>query len=278
MLQENMNRVIENYYGRGEILNSIMNALRTMGKDLNHLTPADLAPVDEFHIRGRDATIELANRIAVKPGQRLLDIGCGLGGSVRYLAGTHQLQATGIDLTAEYIDGARALADMVGLREQTTFRQGDALTLPFESDSFDIVWTEHTQMNIADKQAFYAEIARVLVSKGLLVFHDIFQGQGGSPHFPVPWAEESAISFLSDPEAVKIVLKAVGFKILEWEDKSYESLEYFRAIIAKMQQTGPQPLGLHLLMGSSAKSKIKNIVRNLEEERIVVVQAVAEKL
>jgi len=166
---------------------------------------------------------------------------------------------------------------MVGLHEQVTFHQGNALVLPFDPDSFDIVWTEHTQMNIADKQAFYAEIARVLVSGGHLVFHDIFRGQGESPHFPVPWAEESAISFLSSPEAMQKIVTATGFKILVWEDKSHESLEYFRAVVARMQQTGPQPLGLHLLMGSSAKPKIKNIVRNLEEGRIVVAQAVAEK-
>jgi ubiquinone/menaquinone biosynthesis C-methylase UbiE len=278
MEQKNTNHNVEHYYSRGEILNSILNALHAMGKDLTHLTPADLAPVDEFHIRGREATIELANRVTLEPGQRVIDVGCGLGGSVRYLADTHHLQATGIDLTTEYIEGARALADIVGLHERVTFRQGNALALPFDPESFDFVWTEHAQMNIADKQAFYAEMARVLVTGGRLVFHDIFQGQGGSLHFPVPWAEESAINFLSDPEVVQKVLEAVGFRILEWEDKSHQSLEWFRTAVERLQRYGPQPLGLHLLMGATAKAKFENTIRNLQEKRIVVIQAIAEKV
>jgi sarcosine/dimethylglycine N-methyltransferase len=277
MDQETIRHAVEHHYGRGEILNSIMQALRDMGKDVTQPAPADLAPVDEFHIRGRDATVELANRAALKPGQRVLDVGSGLGGSARYLASTHNVQATDIDLTAEYVDVARTLADLVGLRERVTFRQSSALALPFEAGAFDVVWTEHVQMNIADKQAFYAEMARVLVPRGRLVFHDIFQGQGGPLHFPVPWAEEPAISFLTTPEAVQNVLEAVGFRMLEWEDKSHQSLAWYRGVVETLQQSGPLPLGLHLLMGHTAKAKFENNIRNLQEGRIVVCQAVAEK-
>jgi ubiquinone/menaquinone biosynthesis C-methylase UbiE len=274
---ENARNAVETHYGRREILNAILRALHDMGKDVTKLAPADLAPVDEFHIRGREATVELANRAALRPGLRVLDVGSGLGGSVRYLASAHQVRATGIDLTKEYVDVARALADLVGLQDQVTFYQSSALDLPFEEGSFDVVWTEHVQMNIADKQAFYAAIARVLAPRGRLVFHDIFQGHGGPLHFPVPWAEEPAISFLTSPEAVQEVLEAVGFRILEWEDKSHQSLEWFRAVVETLQRTGPLPLGLHLLMGNTAKAKFENNIRNLQEGRFVVFQAVAEK-
>ena len=179
MDQDTIRHAVEHHYGRGDILTSILQALRDMGKDVTQLTPADLAPVDAFHIRGREATVELAKRAALQPGQRVLDVGSGLGGSVRYLAATHHVQATGIDVTAEYVDVARTLAELVGLQERVTFRQSSALALPFEVGTFDVVWTEHAQMNIADKQAFYAEMARVLGPRGRLVFHDIFQGQGG---------------------------------------------------------------------------------------------------
>jgi len=277
MDQENARNSVENHYGRGDILNSILRALRDMGKDVTQLAPADLAPVDEFHIRGREATVELAHRAALQPGLRVLDVGSGLGGSVRYLASAHHVRATGIDLTKEYVDVAHALADLVGLQDQVTFRQSSALDLPFEAGAFDVVWTEHVQMNIADKQAFYAGIARVLAPRGRLVFHDIFQGPGGPLHFPVPWAEEPAISFLTTPEVVRKVLEAVGFRILEWEDKSQQSLEWFRAVVETLQRSGPLPLGLHLLMGDTAKAKFENNIRNLQEGRFVVFQAVAEK-
>jgi 2-polyprenyl-3-methyl-5-hydroxy-6-metoxy-1,4-benzoquinol methylase len=139
MAPENARNSVANHYGRGDILNSILRALRDMGKDVTQLTPADLAPVDEFHIRGREATVELAHRAALQPGLRVLDVGSGLGGSVRHLASAHHVRATGMDLTKEYVDAARTLADLVGLQDRVTFRQSSALDLPFEAGAFDVV-------------------------------------------------------------------------------------------------------------------------------------------
>ncbi len=269
--------LVDKHYGRGGLLDSILRALRELGKDLNELVPSDLAPVDEFHIRGREATAELAKRASLKPGLRVLDVGSGLGGSARYLAAEHQCRATGIDLTKEYVDVAIALAELVGLKGMVEFRQSSALEMPFADGSFDVVWTEHVQMNIADKRAFYAEIARVLAPGGRLLFHDIFQGAGGPPHYPVPWAEDSSISFLAPPETVRAILDELGLHILDWEDKTRHSLDWFVAAVEKIQQSGPPPLGIHLLMGDTARKKFQNNIKNLKEARIVVVQAVAEK-
>ena len=268
---------VERHYGRGHILDSILRALRQAGKDLDRLAPADLAPVDEFHIRGREATIELAARASLRRGLRVLDVGCGLGGSARYLAAQHGCEVVGIDLTREYVDTASALAAMVGLERMVEFRQASALELPFEGDSFDVVWTEHVQMNIADKQAFYAEIGRVLVPRGRLLFHDLFRGEGGPLWFPVPWSEDGSISFLAAPDAVRDLLAGLGFSLHEWEDKSQQSLDWFAAASDRLPSAGPPPLGLHLLMGDNAKTKFQNNIRNLRERRFVVFQAVAEK-
>lgn len=268
---------IDEHYGRGGLLDAILGALEKSGKDLNELVPSDLAMVDEFHIRGREATVELANRASLKPGLRVLDVGSGLGGSTRYLASEHQCRATGIDLTKEYVDVANALAELVGLKGVVEFHQSSALEMPFAENAFDVVWTEHVQMNIADKRGFYKEIARVLAPSGRLIFHDIFQGTEGLPHYPVPWAEDSSISFLSPPETVRTILEELGFDILEWEDKTQHSLDWFAATVEKIEQTGPPPLGTHLLMGDTARNKLTNVIANLKEARIVVVQALAEK-
>jgi MPBQ/MSBQ methyltransferase len=275
---ENTLQPVETHYSRGDILNSILRALREMGKDIAKLVPSDLAPVDELHIRGREATIELANRALLKPGMQVLDVGCGLGGSARYLASEQQCRVTGIDLTQEFVEVANALTQMVGLSQVAEFHQGSALAMPFENNSFDIVWTEHVQMNIADKHAFYSEIDRVLMPGGRLVFHDIFQGEGGELYYPVPWAEEKSISFLAAPKLVQDTLEDLQFKILDWEDKSQQSLEWFKIAVEKLK--APEqlpPLGLHLLMGSTTKVKFENLVRNLAENRFVVIQAIAEK-
>ena len=248
-----------------------------MGKDLARLKPEDLAPVDEFHIRGREATVELAQRASLKPGALVLDVGCGLGGSARYLAAEHGCHVTGIDLTQEYVDVANTLAEIVGLNDFASFKQASALEMPFEDASFDVVWTQHVQMNIADKAAFYREIARVTRQGGQLLFHDIFEGIAGPLHYPVPWAEDPSISFLVAPDEVKRILEELKFCIRDWVDNTEPSLQWIVSAIERMKAAGPPPLGTHLLMGNTAKTKLENIIRNLRERAIVVYQACADK-
>lgn len=268
---------VQRHYGGGEIVAAIVAAVRAAGKDPQRLKPADLAPVDEFHVRGREATVELAAKAGLAPGLRVIDVGCGLGGSARYLAAEHGCRVTGVDLTAEYVEAARALAKMVGFGDEVEFHQASALSLPYPPGSFDRVWTEHVQMNIADKAAFYGELARVLAPGGRIVFHDVFSGPGGAPYFPVPWAEEPAISHLAAPHEVRRLVEALGLEIAVWEDKSARTREWFAATLERLRAGARPPLGLHILMGPTTPMKFENILRNLVEDRITVVQAVLER-
>ena len=92
---------VEHHYAHGDTLALIIQALNEHGKDLNQLTQEDLASVDEFHVRGREVTVELAERIEWTPGMNLLDVGCGIGGSSRFLANRYGAKVTGMDLTHE---------------------------------------------------------------------------------------------------------------------------------------------------------------------------------
>lgn len=71
------------HYGGGDLLAAIEAGLAQLGKTSLTVTVEDLAPVDEFHIGGRSATVELCERLDVGPDMELLDVGCGIGGPVR---------------------------------------------------------------------------------------------------------------------------------------------------------------------------------------------------
>ena len=162
---------VNKHYGITGILNSILDGLESSGKKLDSLEPNDLSPIDEFHTRGKESTIEIAGLAELQSHHNVLDVGCGLGGSARYIANEYGCSVVGID---EYIDVANKLTEFVKLTEKVLFKQGSALELPFPSENFDVVWTEHTQMNISDKEKFYSELGRVLKPNGRLVFHDVF--------------------------------------------------------------------------------------------------------
>ena len=264
---------VADHYGVGDIGQRVLSAVEASGKDPDSLTVEDLSAVDEFHIRGRGATEELARWADVRPEHSVLDVGSGIGGTARYLAATAGCQVIGVDLTEEYCRVAESLSERVGLAERTSFRQGSALDLPFDEASFDVVWTEHVQMNIADKARFYGELARVLKPGGQLAFHDIFAGAGGDVHLPVPWATEPGISHLIGVDELRSVLADAGLEAARWEDKTEASIAFFEAAFERAREEGRMPLGIHILM-EDAETKLGNVLKNLQDGRIRVLQAV----
>ena len=269
-------KAISKHYGISGILNSILNGLESSGKNLQSLEPNDLAPIDEFHTRGKESTIEIANLAQLQPHHNLLDVGCGLGGSARHIADEYGCSVMGVDLTDEYIDVANKLTEFVKLTNKVSFKQASALELPFPSKSFDVVWTEHTQMNIADKEKFYGELSRVLKPNGRLVFHDVF-GTNNPPYYPTPWAEHNSMSSLCTQDEARKIIEKSNLVIEKWIDKSKLSMEFFKEMVKKTETSDSPPLGFHLLMGKTAKEKLLNQARNLEENRVTVVQGTALK-
>ncbi|MCZ6728600.1 MAG: class I SAM-dependent methyltransferase [SAR324 cluster bacterium] len=269
-------QAVEAHYSSQGLGERILAALKESGKDPAALSRDDLAPVDEFHTRGRLATAELAEFARLKAGQQVVDVGSGLGGPARHLAEVHGCRVTGLDLTEEFCRVAAMLSERTGLDGQVSFRHGSALEMPFEDQSFDVAWTVQAQMNIADKARFYGEIHRVLKPGGRLVFQDLFQGQGGEIYCPVPWAGEPSISFLVPPAEARETAEAQGFRVTEWRDVTATSLAWYAQQPDASGKPLP-PLGLHLIMGPDARLMRENQLRNLQEGRVVLVQAMLEK-
>ena len=265
------------HYTTGDLGDRILSGLKAVGKDIGNLKVDDLAPVDAFHIRGRMSTEELARWAELRPDQVVLDVGCGLGGTARYLASNFGCKVVGVDLTEEYCRVGEILSAKVGLADRTTFRQASALGLPFPDAGFDVVWTEHVQMNIEDKASFYRELVRVLKPGGQLAFHDIFGGSSDGLRFPVPWADDASISHLIRPDDLKPVLRELRLEPVRWEDRTQESATFFREVLGRVKTDGWMPVGLHLLMGDTAAEKFTNVLVNLDEDRIRVVQAVMKR-
>ncbi len=271
-------QAVADHYKRRALGDVILAALTAAGKDIEHLTPDDLAPVDEFHSGGRNATVRLAQLAQINGSERVLDVGCGIGGPSRYLASRFGCVVTGLDLTAEFLALAGMLARRTRLADKVTYRQGDALDLPFADASFDLVWSQNAAMNIADRDRLYAEMRRVLAPAGRLALQEIAAGPGGEPLYPTPWASDKSISFLSTPEATRAALERIGFRAVAWQDTTEEALQQQMARTKALETGSLPPLGLHIVIGEAFPTVTKNMLRNLQEERLKLFNAVLERV
>jgi ubiquinone/menaquinone biosynthesis C-methylase UbiE len=220
---------VAGHYGRGQLEELILGAVRREGKDPENLTAMDLAAVDEFHVGGLEMTQEVAKHMELRAGLRLLDVGSGLGGPARYFAAEHGCRVTGIDLTDEFVRVARSLTTRTKLDGLVDFRQGSALELPFERETFDRAYMIHVGMNIADKGGIFREVRRVLKADGLFTIFDIMRtGRTGDAaiRYPVPWALSEEASFVGTANEYREALQSAGFRITQECERGPFAIEF----------------------------------------------------
>src|SRR5919201_5231422 len=250
----------------------IRSALTTIAPEGETLTVAQLAPLDQFHLRGIFATKELAGAAGLEPSSRVLDLGCGIGGPARYLAATFGCAVEGVDLSAEFVDVARYLTARCGLSARVAFRVGAALNLPFEDGAFDAVFLQHVAMNVEDRAGLYAEVRRVLSPGGRFATYDVVT-RDGDVVYPVPWARDASTSFLLTEGATRTALERAGFQTVLWRDDSQTAMDWFRTTLAGPPSSGPR-LNLGVVLGPEFRAMTANLARNIREQRLGVLSAV----
>lgn len=260
-------RAISDYWAQGDVYELIVEALAKASKPLDGLSVEDVAPVDHFHARGLSATAELADRLPIRAGQHILDIGCGLGGPARYLAKRFGCRVTGIDLTRPFVDAGNKLTSLLRMQDHVSLEHGDGEQLPYADCSFDGAYAQHVTMNVEDRRRFFAEAYRVLKPRGFFAITEHGLGSKGDVHYPVPWSLDGSGSRLVAPSETQALLRAAGFEDLAMEDTGAKYLAGYQAVLKKAQHAGLPPLGPHILLGEAALQKTRNAARNIEEGR-----------
>ena len=266
---------VEKHYHRDNLYDTIMNRLHDL--DVTAITRKDISGVDEFHIRGAAVSMELANEAGFTNNNKVLDIGCGLGGPCRMLADEFGCDVTGIDITEAFIQTAQRLTALIKLEDKITFLKADALQLPFDDESFDFAWTQHVQMNIEDKKTFYSEMRRVLKTGGNFIYYDVFTKNNELLHFPLPWADEASLSFLITIHELDELLQSLGFSKIHTKDQTPAGIKFFTELFEKMAKGESLKIGLPLLIGVSSKEKFDNLYCSLKENKLEIQSGIYQK-
>lgn len=269
---------VSKHYTHGNLVAAIQGGVESLGKSVKSVTVDDLAPVDEFHIGGRQASEDFLGQLGLSPEKQVPDVGCGLGGAARFIASRYGCHVTGIDLTPEYIETAKAVCAWVGLDSRISLHQGSALAMPFADGAFDCAYMLHVGMNIDDKAKLCSEVSRVLRPNSVFGIYDVMRIDEGELSYPVPWATTATSSALAKPAEYHAALEKAGFSVTAERNRCDFALAFFDQLRAKTAAAGgPPPLGLHILMGRNTPDKVQNMIENISSGRIAPVELIARK-
>ena len=171
-------------------------------------------------------------RLHLQPGMRVLDVGCGLGGSAFLMAREHGVSVHGIDLSANMLASARKRVRSLGLASQVTLEHVDVLALP-GTFHYDVIYSRDVFLHIHDKARLMGLLRGLLFRGGLLFFTDYGRGEGEpSKEFAAYVAQREYD--LRTVHGYRALLEQAGFVQVTAEDHTAEFVSILQAELARI--------------------------------------------
>ena len=160
----------------------------------------------------------LADRLQVGSDMRVLDAGCGVGGSSIWLARERGAQVTAITLAPNQVELGRRFAQERGVADRVTFECIDFTKTPFPPANFDCVWNIESLCHCLDARGYLEHVWELLDDGGRFRCMDMFRGAAGDPAHAAAMCEGSVLPALQTIDALANILREIGFVEVTTED------------------------------------------------------------
>jgi cyclopropane fatty-acyl-phospholipid synthase-like methyltransferase len=210
----------------------------------------------------------LADRVRIQPGERVLDAGCGVGGSSLWLAAERSARVVGITLAARQVAMAQSHAARRGLTDRVHFEVADFTATPFPDTSFDIVWAVESLCHAPRKAAFYQEAARLLRPGGRVVVADFIRA--ARPLDPTDeqllheWLDGWAVPDIDTPAEHMGHLAAAGFTDARLDDVTVHTRPSLRRLYRMAYWTYPLAV-LGRVTGIRSEVQHGNVIASIRQ-------------
>lgn len=188
----------------------------------------------------RDASRRTVERIAAKidhpgPDKRILDIGAGYGGAMRYLARHYGCACVALNLSEVENERDRAMNKEQGLDGLITVVDGNFEDLPYDDQSFDVVWCQDSMLHSGDRARVVSEAARVLKPGGQFLFTDPMQAENCPAGVLQPILDRIHLESLGSPRFYREQAARLGLDEIEFEDHSGQLTTHYWRVLRELR-------------------------------------------
>jgi len=172
-------------------------------------------------VGGETTTAQFCSRLDLRPGMKVLDIGCGTGGSAFYMARTYGVEVYGIDLSTNMLDIAREYRETMepDVKHRVQFHIEDATTLQLPKNFFDVIYSRDAIMHIEDKLSLYKKLLASLKPDGKLMNSEYCHGVNAHSQEYREYIKERDYRILTVKQYGEM-LRAAGFRNIVAEDQT----------------------------------------------------------
>jgi cyclopropane fatty-acyl-phospholipid synthase-like methyltransferase len=239
---------LERLYRRHPVREApILARLRAAGRDLRRLTPADLAEdratgvTDQNHIGGSGSVFALAEAVQLRGHHRVLDLGCGLGGSARLLAHRYGCHVDGIDISRQRVREGNRLTRLVDMDHLVYLRRADMLRARVPRRRYDVLWGQSAWSHVVDKAGFIGRWLDALRDGGRIAFEDVYlkrSPRSAGDRRRVARLERDWHSVLISRAEWSRIFETAGTTVGRSRDLTVPLLRYFKRLDASAGRTG----------------------------------------